>query len=74
MAAELRGSGEDTDAGPTFRVDGWKDDENLKDDLDRYVTQLLKRDEILSFMQRDFPAYAWSLHSLDRRLRHFGLY
>ena len=33
-----------------------------------------KRTEILSFVSRDFPQYPWSLRSVDRRLRHFGIY
>jgi hypothetical protein len=34
----------------------------------------LKRTEIFSFVERDFPHYSWSLRSLDRRLRHFNIY
>ena len=33
-----------------------------------------KRSEILDFAQRDFPEYTWSTATLDRRLRHFGIY
>ena len=36
--------------------------------------QGLLRSEILSFMKRDFSQYAWSLRTLDRRMREFGLY
>ena len=36
--------------------------------------QGLLRSEILSFMKRDFSQYAWSLRTLDRWMREFGLY
>ena len=28
---------------------------------------------MLSFLKRDFPQYAWSLRSLDRRISHFDI-
>jgi hypothetical protein len=40
----------------------------------KYVGQNLQTREILDFLTHDFPQYAWSLRSLDRRLRHFNLY
>lgn len=52
----------------------WKNDEKLKDDLDRYVKQNLKRKEILDFVQKDFPEYSWSFRTLDRRLRYFNMH
>ena len=48
-------------------------DLRLKQDLEKYVRQGLKRDEILNFMLRDFGEYAWSLRTLDRRMRHFDI-
>jgi hypothetical protein len=51
----------------------WKDDGKLKKDLDQYVRENLKRSEILDFVKRDFPEYAWSIATLDRRLRHFEI-
>ena len=51
----------------------WKDDEELKADLEQCVRQNLKRSEILDFVKRDFPEYAWSIATLDRRLRQFGI-
>ena len=51
----------------------WKDDEELKTDLEKYVSQNLKRSEILDFVKRDFPEYAWSIATLDRRLLQFGI-
>ena len=52
----------------------WKEDDKLKADMEIYVGQGLKRTEMLSFFERDFPQYSWSVRSLDRRLRHFGIY
>ena len=52
----------------------WKDYNQLEDDLRKYVSQNFKRSEILDFVQRDFPKYTWSTATLDRRLRHFGIY
>ena len=55
----------------------WKDDEELKADLEKYVRRNLKRSEILDFVKLDFPEYAWSIATLDRRLdrawKAFGL-
>ena len=52
----------------------WQDDSQLKENMRNYLTQGLQRKEILNFMERDFRQYAWSLRSLDRRLRYFNLY
>ena len=52
----------------------WKEDNQLEHDLRKYVSQNLKRSEILDFVQRDFSEYTWSTATLDRRLRHFGIY
>ena len=57
-----------------FRNDAWKEDLQLKEDLQKYVDQLFKREEILSFVIRDYSCYTWSVRSLDRRLRHFGIF
>lgn len=57
-----------------LRDDSWKEDQNLCQDLDKYVKQLLKRKEILSFVMRDYSCYSWSMRTLDRRLRYFGIY
>jgi len=51
----------------------WMEDLRLKQELEKYVRQGLKRDEILNFMERDFGEYAWSLRTLDRRMRHFDI-
>ena len=54
--------------------DVWKADEYLKNEMTKYVTQGLKRTEMLSFLRRNFPQYAWSIRTLDRRLRHFQVF
>ena len=41
---------------------------NLREKLKGYVTEGLRREEILDLMQRDFDCYAWSIRTLDRRL------
>lgn len=46
----------------------------MENDRRKNVSQNFKRSEILDFVQRDFPEYAWSTATLDRRLRHFGIY
>ena len=42
-----------------IRNSDWEGDEQLKLDLQRYVLQSLKCWEILDFVQRDLPEYAW---------------
>ena len=54
-----------------IRNSDWEDDEQLKSDLQCYVKQNLRRREILDFVRRDFPEYAWSLGTLSRRLAFF---
>ena len=50
-----------------------EDDDDLQDYLRKYVGQNLKRSEILDFVKRYYPQYPWSLPTLDRRLRLFGV-
>ena len=52
----------------------WLGDESIKRDLAEYSRQGVQRKEMLSFVSNDFNQYAWSLRTLDRRLREFGLY
>ena len=33
----------------------------------------MKRSEVLDFLKRDYPEYAWSLPTLDRRMRYFDI-
>ncbi|XP_028413083.1 uncharacterized protein LOC114541051 [Dendronephthya gigantea] len=56
-----------------IRNDNWKDDETLKEDLEKYARSNLTRKEILDFMNRDHGEYAWSLRTLDRRLAFFDI-
>ena len=56
-----------------IRNDFWKDDETLKETLQRYVKEGLQREEILDFVRREFEAYAWSMRTLDRRLNYFDI-
>ena len=51
MAARLRNS-------------DWREDENLRDDLVKYVWQNLRRKEILDLVQITYPMYAWSSRTL----------
>ena len=53
-----------------FRVAFWKNNTNLKEALLKYVGRGLQRREMLDFLTRDFPLYAWSVRMLDRKLRH----
>ena len=54
-----------------FREALWENNANLKEAFLKYVG--LQRREMLDFLTRDFPLYAWSLRMLDRRLRHFDI-
>ena len=59
--------------GSNIRNSDWQGDEQLQSDLRRYVLQNMKRTEILDFVRRDFPEYAWSLGTLSRRLSFFRI-
>ena len=37
-----------------FRNDTWKEDDLLRNEMKKYVTQALQREEILDFLKRDF--------------------
>jgi hypothetical protein len=52
---------------------GWQEDIELKDDLQKYVESNLQRKEILDFVKEKYPLYAWSLQTFCRRLKHFGI-
>ena len=56
-----------------IRNPDWENDENLKADILKYVLQNLTRREVLDFLGRDYPQYAWSLPTLSRRMAHFGV-
>ena len=59
---------------PFNMADAWREDLKLREDIERYVRPGYKRGEALDFLKRDFPMYAWSIRSLDRRLRCFEIY
>ena len=55
-------------------ISSWREDVRLQQDLRNYVRQNMKRKEMLDFLKRDFPTYAWSIPTLDRRLRYFNIF
>ena len=55
------------------KPESWRNDEGLVRDLRQYVGSNMKRTEILDFMKRDYFRYSWSIPTLDRPLRHFGI-
>ena len=56
-----------------YRNDAWQSDYQLEEEMKKFVKQGIKRKEILDFLRRDFPQYAWSVPILDRRLCHFNI-
>ena len=52
----------------------WRSGAKLREDIETFLSRGLQREEILNFLVRDFPRYAWSLRTLDRRLREFGIH
>ena len=51
----------------------WEDDKELKDHLEEYVCHSFRQQEILDFMNAEFPMYAWSKGTLSRHLQFFGI-
>ena len=51
----------------------WKNDQRLEHNLKLYVSQNLKRVEVLDYMKRDFGDYNSSLRTLARRLMELGI-
>ena len=51
----------------------WENDEKLRADIQKCVLQNMIRKEVLDFLGRDYPQYAWSLLTLSRRMAHFGV-
>eukprot|EP00794_Sanderia_malayensis_P001905 gene1905-2163_t len=47
-------------------VNAWYEDQNMKEDLKRYVQQNLKCKEMLNFMKRGYAVYAWRMLTLAR--------
>ena len=52
-------------AAARIRNDSWKEDSNLREKPKDFVTEGLRREEILDFMFRDLDCYAWSVRTLD---------
>ena len=57
-----------------IRDTNWINDKHLVDTLRKLAGDNLKWTEILDYMERDFPDYAWSLRTLDGRLRYSNIY
>ena len=57
-----------------LRNNAWETDNYLKQYLIKYVAENLHRDEILDYVRRDFTEYAWSMRTLDRRMRYFNIF
>ena len=57
-----------------IRNESWIEDEELKEVMKKYVSQGLRREEMMDYLERDFSQYAWSFRTLDRSLRAFGIY
>lgn len=56
-----------------IRNASWKYDSILKVHITKYVAQGLENKEILDFLQKDFPMYAWSYRTLTRRMSFFEI-
>ena len=57
-----------------IRNSEWESDGELKRELSKYVTKGLRRNEISSYMLRDFPQCSWNIKTLDRRMRYFNIF
>ena len=57
-----------------IRNSDWEDDNDLNNDLAKFVSLNLKRMEIVDFLRKDYPMYAWSLRSVARRMQYFGTF
>ena len=57
-----------------IRNSDWEDDNDLNNDLAKFVSLNLKRMEIADFLRKDYPMYALSLRSLARRMQYFGTF
>ena len=47
--------------------------EELQSSIKHYVMQNMKLSEVLHFLKCDYPEYAWSLPTLDRRMGYFDI-
>ena len=48
-----------------YRNDAWQSDYQLEEEMKKFVKQGIKRREVLDFLRRNFPQYAWSIPTLD---------
>ena len=51
----------------------WKYDSILNVHITKYVAQGLEKKEILDFLQKDFPTYAWTYRTLTKRMSFFEI-
>uniref|UniRef100_A0A7M5VD28 Uncharacterized protein n=1 Tax=Clytia hemisphaerica TaxID=252671 RepID=A0A7M5VD28_9CNID len=56
-----------------IRNETWKDNEALKFKIEEYILQGLQRNEIISYLKRDFEEYSWTPRTLKRRMNHFNI-
>ena len=56
-----------------IRNSDWEDDNDLNNDPAKFVSLNLKTMEILDFLRKDYPMYAWSVRSRARRMQYFGI-
>jgi hypothetical protein len=52
----------------------WKGKTELQYDLISYVSQNLRRSDVLDFVRRDYSHYSWRLPTLDRRHHYFDIH
>jgi len=48
-----------------IRNKSWIEDQELMEAMKKCVSQGLKREKILDYLERDFSQYAWSFRTLD---------
>ena len=53
-----------------IRNSDWEDDNDLNNDLAKFVSLNLKRMEMVDFLRKDYPMYAWSLRSLACQMQY----
>ena len=56
-----------------IRNDNWKNDQDLRQSLERFVRRSYKRCEIVVSVKKQFSQYAWSISTLANRLKYFEI-
>ena len=56
-----------------IRNSEWEEDLDLRNDLEKKVLKIFKREEIVDFVERDYPNNGWSLGTLSRRMKYFNI-